>query len=71
MEESKARAMLVKMLFDTNSKAHKLSWQELHASHEWFREYEPKKFILFSLFPWFSRCCHHYMLDKAETDEFV
>ena len=41
---SKARAMLVKMLFDTNSKAHKLSWQELHASHEWFREYEPKKF---------------------------
>ncbi len=34
--------MLVKMLFDTNSKAHKLSWQELHASHEWFREYEPK-----------------------------
>jgi hypothetical protein len=25
---SKARAMLVRMLFDTNSKAHKLSWQD-------------------------------------------
>ncbi|KAK1739827.1 hypothetical protein QTG54_009586 [Skeletonema marinoi] len=41
---SKARAMLVRMLMDKDSNAHTMTWQQLHSSHEWFQEYDAKSF---------------------------
>jgi len=41
---SKARAMLVRMLMDKQSNVHKMTWKEIHASHEWFQEYDPMLF---------------------------
>jgi hypothetical protein len=41
---SKARAMLVRMLMDKESSVHKLTWREIRASHKWFQEYDPKSF---------------------------
>ena len=41
---SKARAMLVKMLMEKQSNVHKMTWKEIHASHEWFQEYDPMLF---------------------------
>lgn len=41
---SKARAMLVRMLMDQNSNAQEMTWQQLYASHEWFQEYDSKSF---------------------------
>mmetsp|Transcript_11689 Transcript_11689/g.19868 ORF Transcript_11689/g.19868 Transcript_11689/m.19868 type:complete len:295 (+) Transcript_11689:36-920(+) len=41
---SKARAMLVRMLMDNQSNVHKMTWKESHASHEWFQEYDPMLF---------------------------
>ncbi len=43
-KNSKARAMLVRMLMDKHSHVHKMTWREIHASHEWFQEYDPKLF---------------------------
>ena len=37
---SKARALLEKMLMDKHSPVHKMTWREIHASHPWFQEYE-------------------------------
>jgi len=41
---SKARAMLVRMLMDKQSNVHKMTWKESHASHKWFQEYDPMLF---------------------------
>lgn len=37
---SKARALLEKMLMDKHSPVHKMTWREIHASHPWFQEFE-------------------------------
>ena len=43
-KNSKARAMLVTMLMDKHSHVHKMTYMEIHASHKWFQEYDPKLF---------------------------
>ncbi|KAL7491327.1 LOW QUALITY PROTEIN: hypothetical protein ACHAWT_000859 [Skeletonema menzelii] len=48
-KNSKARAMLVTMLMDKHSHVHKMTYMEIHASHKWFQEYDPKLFQRYGL----------------------
>ena len=43
-KNSKARAMLVRMLMDKQSNVHKMTSKEIQASHKWFQEYDPTSF---------------------------
>ena len=43
-KNSKARALLVKLLMDKDSSVHSMTWQQIHSSHEWFSEFDAKSF---------------------------
>lgn len=43
-KNSKARALLVKLLMDKDSNVHNMTWQQIHSSHEWFSEFDAKSF---------------------------